>query len=144
MRHQLGGYAHLARMIDKCRAVLSGTEGEYIYPCPLDEALLEFAGIASADFTEAVKAHPDDQGVVDWFLGAAKPHTAAEREAWNQALLQRRPSSPESAERFKQYRDAVDPTRTDVTTWADLQDLEERRPVPRREPVAHGGPPPSS
>ena len=34
MRYQMNGYVHLARMIDKCRAVLAGTEGEYIYPCP--------------------------------------------------------------------------------------------------------------
>lgn len=136
MRHELGGYVHLARMIDKCRAVLSGTQGEYIYPCPLDERLLEFAGIASADFTEAVKAHPDDRGVVDWFLRTARPHGEAERAAWNEALLRRGPSSPESAERFKQSRDAIDPTRADLTAWADLQDLEEGRPVPRREPVA--------
>jgi hypothetical protein len=123
-------------MIDKCRAVLAGTQGEYIYPCPLDERLLEFAAISSADFTEAVKAHPEDRGVVEWFIHAAAPHSAAERDAWNEALLRRRPSTPESAERFKQYRDAIDPSRTDLTAWADLQDLEEGRPVPRREPVA--------
>ena len=35
MRAKLEGYVHLARMIDKCRAVQAGTEGEYIYPCPM-------------------------------------------------------------------------------------------------------------
>ena len=40
MKTRLGGYVHLARMIDKCRAVLAGTEGEYIYPCPMDDRLL--------------------------------------------------------------------------------------------------------
>lgn len=132
MRHKLGGYVHLARMIDKCRAVLAGTQGEYIYPCPLDERLLDFAGISSTAFTEAVTLHPDDHGVVDWFLRVATPHSASEREAWNEALLRRGPSSPESAERFNQYRDAIDPSRTDLTAWADLQDLEEGRPVPQR------------
>ena len=39
MRVILEGYAHLARMIDKCRAVLAGTEGEYVYPCPMDDRL---------------------------------------------------------------------------------------------------------
>ena len=32
MRVKMESYVHLARMIDKCRAVLVGTEGEYIYP----------------------------------------------------------------------------------------------------------------
>ena len=136
MKERLAGYVHLARMIDKCRAVLAGTEGEYIYPCPMDERLFEFAGITSEQFTAAVKTHPRDEEVVAWFHQAAKPHSPAELEQWNQALLRRGPGSPESAERFKKYRDAVDPSRTDLTAWSDLQDLEEGRPVPRREPVA--------
>jgi hypothetical protein len=132
MRFKLAGYAHLARMIDKCRAVLAGTEGEYIYPCPMDERLMEFAGITSDQFTAAVKANPADQGVVVWFEQAATPHSPAELEEWNQKLLSRGPSSPESAARFKKYLAAIDPSRTDITAWSDLQDLEEGRVVPRR------------
>ena len=128
----VAGYVHLGRMIDKCRAVLSGTEGEYIYPCPMDERLMGFAGITSEQFTAAVKANPTDEDVVAWFRQAAKPHPPEHLEAWNRELLARGPSSPESAERFKKYRDAIDPSRTDITAWADLQDLEEGRIVPRR------------
>jgi hypothetical protein len=119
-------------MIDKCRAVLAGTEGEYIYPCPMDERLMDFADITSEQFTEAVKAHRTDEGVVAWFLQAATPHQPQQLAAWNGELLARGPSSPESAERFRKYRDAVDPSRTDIVAWSDLQDLEEGRPVPRR------------
>jgi len=132
MRTTLAGYVHLARMIDKCRAVLAGTEGEYIYPCPMDERLMEFAGITSDEFTAAVKANVTDEDVEAWFCKTATPHQPAELAAWNRQLLARGPSSPESAERFKKYRDAVDPSRTDITAWADLQDLEEGRSVPRR------------
>ncbi|MGQ0694327.1 MAG: DUF5069 domain-containing protein, partial [Nitrospiraceae bacterium] len=115
MRAKLAGYVHLARMIDKCRAVLAGTEGEYIYPCPMDERLMEFAGITSEKFTAAVKANPTDDGVAAWFTQVAQPHKPAELDEWNQKLLLRGPSSPESLERFKKYRDAVDPSRTDLT-----------------------------
>ncbi|MBI3357103.1 MAG: DUF5069 domain-containing protein [Nitrospirae bacterium] len=132
MRVKLEGYVHLARMIDKCRAVLAGTEGEYIYPCPMDERLMEFAGITAEQFTATVKANPTDEGVATWFRQVAKPHHSAELEEWNQKLLARGPSSPESAKKFKKYRDAIDPSRTDLTSWADLQDLEEGRTVPRR------------
>jgi uncharacterized protein DUF5069 len=132
MRFKLAGYVHLARMIDKCRAVLAGTEGEYIYPCPMDERLMDYAGITAEQFTATVRDTPTDKGVATWFQQAAKPHSPAELEAWNQTLLLRGPSSPESLERFKKYRDAVDPTRTDLTAWSDLQDLEEGRTVPRR------------
>ena len=132
MRVQLAGYAHLARMIDKCRAVLAGTEGEYIYPCPMDDRLLEFAGITSEQFTAAVKANQTDEGVATWFEKKAKPHQPAELDEWNQQLLARGPSSTESAAKFKKYLAAIDPSRTDISAWSDLQDLEEGRVVPRR------------
>ena len=132
MRTTLAGWVHLARMIDKCRATLAGTEGEYIDPCPMDERLLDFAGITSEQFTAAVEANATDQGVIEWFRRTAKPHEPDELDAWNQGLLRRGPSSPESAARFKRYLNAVDPSRTDISAWSDLQDLEEGRPVPKR------------
>jgi hypothetical protein len=136
MRVKLEGYVHLARVIDKCRAVLAGTEGDYIYPCPMDVRLMEFAGITDTQFTEVVKANPTDEGVAEWFRGAAKAHTPAEQEDWNRMMLNRGPSTPEKQEYFNKLRDAVDPSRTDLTAWSDLQDLEEGRTVPRRERVA--------
>jgi hypothetical protein len=135
MKFKLAGYAHLARMIDKCRAVLAGTEGEYIYPCPMDERLMEFVGITSEQLTAAVKANSTDEGVVTWLGKTAQPHQPAELEDWNQQLLARGPSSPDSAARFKKYLAAIDPSRTDITAWSDVQDLEEGRVVPRREPA---------
>jgi hypothetical protein len=134
MKVKIAGHVHVARMIDKCRAVLAGTEGEYIYPCPMDERLMEFSGITAEQFTAAVKTNPTDEGVAAWFQQAAKPHRPAELEGWNQKLLARGPSSPESATKFKKYLDAVDPSRTDLTAWSDLQDLEEGRTVPHQLP----------
>ena len=135
MRVKMDGYVHLARMIDKCRAVVAGTEGEYIYPCPMDERLMEFAGITADQFTATVKANPSDDAVARWFIQAAKAHPPVQLEAWNRMMLSRGPSSPESMVRFKKYLDAIDPSRTDLTAWSDLQDLEEGRTVPIREPV---------
>jgi uncharacterized protein DUF5069 len=132
MSEKLEGHVHLARMIDKCRAVLAGTEGEYIYPCPMDERLLEFVGITADQFTAAVKSNQTDEGVAEWFRKTAKVHFAAELEAWNRMMLNRGPSTPEKQDYFNKLRDAVDPTRTDLTAWADLQDLEEGRTVPKR------------
>lgn len=132
MRVTLEGYVHLARMIDKCRAVLAGTEGEYIYPCPMDDRLMEFAGITTDQFTAAVKHHPTDDGVARWFQQIVKPHSQAEVDEWNRMMLNRGPSTPEKQASFNKYRDAVDPSRTDLSSWADLQDLEEGRTVPRR------------
>lgn len=129
---KLAGYVHLARMIDKYRAVLAGTEGEYIYPCPMDFRLMEFAGITADQFTAAVKANPTDDSVVEWFRKTAKVHPPAELEQWNEMMLSRGPSTPEKQDYFNKCRDAVDPSRIDLKSWADLQDLEEGRVVPRR------------
>ncbi|TKB57081.1 MAG: DUF5069 domain-containing protein [Nitrospira sp.] len=136
MRVKMEEYVHLARMIDKCRAVLAGTEGEYIYPCPMDDRLMEFVGITADQFTTAIKANPSDDAVAKWFTQAAKAHPPAELDAWNQMMLSRGPSTPKKQEYFNQLRDAVDPSRTDLMAWADLQDLEEGRHVPRQEPDA--------
>jgi hypothetical protein len=132
MQSKMEGYVHLARMIDKCRAVLAGTEGDYIYPCPMDERLMEFAGITADQFTAAVKPNPSDEAVAIWFTQTAKPHPPAELEAWNRTMLTRGPSTPEKQKYFNKLRDAVDPVRTDLISWADLQDLEEGRAVPKR------------
>ena len=132
MRVKMAGYVHLARMIDKCRAMLAGTEGEYIYPCPMDDRLMEFAGITANQFTAAVKANSSDDTVAKWFTQTAKAHPPAELEAWNRMMLSRGPSTSKKQEYFNKLRNAVDPSRTDLTAWADLQDLEESRTVPRR------------
>jgi len=132
MRYQIDGYVHLARMIDKCRAVLAGTEGEYIYPCPMDDRLMEFAGITADQFTASVKANPSDEAVADWFTRTATAHAPAELDAWNRMMLTRGPSTPKKQASFNKLRNQIDPSRTDLTAWADLQDLEEGRTVPRR------------
>lgn len=138
VREKLAGYAHLARMIDKCRAVLAGTQGEYIYPCPMDQRLLEFAGITPEQFTDAVRGRTDE-AIADWFRKAAKPHNTEEIEQWNEVMLTRGPDTEEKWEYFRTLRDAIDPNRTDITTWADLLDLDEKRPVPIRKTTVAGG-----
>ncbi len=125
------GYVHLGRMLDKCRAVIADTHGEYIYPCPMDQRLLEFAGLTAEQFTDAVQGRSDSE-VVEWFQATSAARTPDEIEAWNHMLLTRGPDTEEKRAYFKEIRDAIDPTRTDITTWADLLDLEEGRPVPVR------------
>lgn len=126
-----GGYVHLLRMIDKCRAVLAGTEGPYIYPCPMDRRLFEFTGLTPERFTEAVGSKSDSD-VAEWFKEQAAPHTQAEIDAWNEMMGTRGPDTEEKKAYFKECRDAIDPTRTDIASWADLLDLEEQRAVPPR------------
>ncbi len=136
VRERLGGYVHLARMLDKSRASLSGTLGEYVYPCPLDKLFLEFIGISDQRFLEVVKERID-QEVEDWIKQNAVPHSQPEIESWNDMMLTRGPDSKEKWEYFQKIRDSIDPARTDITTWADLLDLEEYRPIPNSEAMTN-------
>ncbi len=126
VRLKLGGYVHLARMIDKCRAKHADQLGEYIYPCPMDQLLLDFAGIDSETFFEAVDSRSDEE-ILRWFQSTATPRTPQEIEDWNTSFLNRGPDTDEKREYFLKTRDSIDPTRTDITTWADLLDLDEQR-----------------
>lgn len=131
-REKLAGYVHLPRMIDKCRATLAGTQGEYKYPCPLDQELLEFSGIKAEQFTATVRGTKDDRAVADWFKKTAKPHSADEIERWNQTFLNAAPETDEKRAYHRGLVNAIDPSRTDITTWVDMLDLDEKRPVPKR------------
>jgi type II secretory pathway pseudopilin PulG len=130
-KETVAGYVHVARMIDKARASNAGTLGEYIYNCPMDRAWLEFTGLTAEAFAEAVKSR-DDRRMVQWIRENAKLNSADEITTWNQRLLSRTPSSPESQRRFDETRQRIAPNRTDVTTWPDMIDLEEGRSVPKK------------
>jgi hypothetical protein len=128
---KLGGYAHLARMADKARAKAAGTVGEYIYPCPLDLALLEFLTIDPDAFYEAVR-NKDDRELLAWVREKAATRSSEEIESWNRAFLSRKPRNEDSQRRFDEIRNRLAPHRTDITAWPDLLDLEEGREVPAR------------
>jgi hypothetical protein len=137
-REKLAGYVHLARMTDKCRATLAGTQGEYKYPCPMDQRLLDFAGITAEQFTTAVRSAKNDQALTEWFTQAATPHSSDDIARWNQTFLTWEPDTDEKRTYFNKLRDAADPSRTDITTWADLLDVDEKRPVPKRTAKVRG------
>ena len=131
-RDLLGGFVHLARMIDKARAREAGINGAYIYPCPLDKALMSFLEVTEQDFAHAAKTRTDDL-ILEWLTVNARPRSKKQIELWNKQMLERGPDDDAKWGYFKKTRDAIDPSRTDIATWIDLLDLEEGRAVPRRD-----------
>ncbi len=113
-------------MIDKARAKAAGTIGEYIFPCPLDQVLLDFLGIDGLVFFEAVQSRADED-IVRWLHQHGKAHSPQQLEEWNQTFLERIPKDDDSLRHFLEIRNRIAPRRTDVTTWVDLLDLEEGR-----------------
>jgi hypothetical protein len=65
-RTTLAGYVIAARVLDKCRATLAGTAGEYEFDCPLDNQFLGFAGITADAFRNFVATGAPDAEVAAW------------------------------------------------------------------------------
>src|ERR1700728_2958188 len=86
-RERIAGFAIAMRTIDKCRASVAGTLGEYHYDCPLDNMLFSFKGINGAEFKTAVVAAKtyDDVGV--WLQGHGTAKTPAEIKAWSDQVI---------------------------------------------------------
>ncbi len=119
----LAGLAHLPRMIDKARALRNNTLGEYIYPCPLDRHVLNFLATDPEDFADLAEVNDDGQ-MAEWADESGRSRTGKERDLLNAKILNRKPDAATMAE-FLDQKNRIDPTRTDVITWADLRDLEE-------------------
>lgn len=64
----IGGVPWLARMADKARAKADGTIGDYIYPCPIDQRLLNEAGISADEFMKIATSAKNDDELVAAFL----------------------------------------------------------------------------
>ncbi len=65
-REPLGQFLWLARVYDKSRAFLAGTIHDYIYPCPMDQGVMERWGVSRDEFEKAVNECHDDAAILRW------------------------------------------------------------------------------
>jgi hypothetical protein len=79
----LGGYILAQRCVDKCRADLAGTVGDYHFDCPLDNYFLGFAGIKGSDLKEFVATGADDEAVGQWITEHATKRERIEIIKWD-------------------------------------------------------------
>lgn len=83
---QIGGFAIIARTIDKCRATIAGTNGEYHFDCPLDNILFSFKDIQGADFRAYVEKGHTDEEIAQWVKDNGVPKTDEEIQVWSDAF----------------------------------------------------------
>jgi hypothetical protein len=83
---RIGGFAIIARTIDKCRATLEGKNGEYHFDCPLDNVLFSFKGIKGDVFKAYVAEGHSDEEIASWLKIVGTPRTDAEIKAWSDAF----------------------------------------------------------
>ena len=100
-RAHLGHYALMARMIDKGRATLAGTAGEYHFACPLDTMLFDYKGVKADDVKKLLASSATDEQVVAWFEGHGTSKTTEETKAWSTGIEGYRPyDNPEKKDWF--------------------------------------------
>ncbi len=128
-REMLGGYVIAGRMLDKCRAVVAGTNDEYHFDCPLDNFFLSFAEIKADDFKEIVATGASDEEVADWINKNAKEHSPQEIIQWNNTMRDKRLSEMpiELQEFLEGYIPQAIPAEKIVRVWFDVYDIEEGR-----------------
>ena len=125
-RVRLGGYAILARCLDKGRATLNGKNGEYHFACPLDEHFLNFAGVDPEALKKELGAGKGDGEILEWIHANSK-HKRSESEIveWSAYQDRRAPSDPESREYFNGLHAKIAPKREDIWSWFDLLDVDD-------------------
>lgn len=79
----IGPYVILARTIDKCRAAIVGTAGEYHWDCPLAMMLFDWKGIDPQAFKQQVEAGNDDEAIMKWLHTNGHQKSDEEILAWS-------------------------------------------------------------
>ena len=85
-RERLGGFVIALRAVDKCRASLAGTLGEYHYDCALDNLLFRFKGITGEQFKAAVQASTSYEHIAAWLQANGTVKTPAEIKTWSDEM----------------------------------------------------------
>lgn len=88
---ELGGIRWLPRMIDKARAAMKGTLGDYLYgQSPMDRSMLRALGMSYKEFTQIVRESGNDDERVLQLLRERAPEGLELAHRWSERLPQRR------------------------------------------------------
>jgi hypothetical protein len=125
-RTRLGGFVILPRLLDKCRAQLSGTNGEYQYGAPLDERFFRFTNVPSDELYNLVATGLGDAEILSWIHSLPDSmHCAVTIEAWSRHRDTALPTDVENRQYMINRVSELGPHRDDIATWHDLLDLDD-------------------
>lgn len=124
----LAGYVIASRMLDKCRALVNSTNGEYHFDCPLDSFFLNFADVCSLAFKQLVESGANDEEVAAWITEQSH-HSEDTIKLWNLKMRQTRITElPIQLQLFLEcYIRKSIPENRRIYTWFDVYDIEEGR-----------------
>jgi Domain of unknown function (DUF5069) len=128
-RETLAGYVIGMRTLDKCRALVAGTIGEYHFNCPLDKMFLEFTGISGEDFQAKVATGATDTEMADFIKAKATKREPIEIVKWNNSQRDIRVSElPDGLQEYMEsYIPQFIPKNRVVHHFFDIYDIEEQR-----------------
>ena len=125
-RTRLGGYVILPRILDKGRALIADTNGEYNYACPLDQNFFEFSQISPDDLKAQLATGQSDTEILNWVREqVAGRISESDIARWSAHTELQTPMSIDKRGFFHQIHEEVAPERDDIATWFDLLDLDD-------------------
>lgn len=125
-RVRLGGYTILPRLLDKARATLAGTNGEYLYNNPNDGHFFRFTGITPEALLAQVKTGAGDWDLLLWIQEQASiPRTALEIQQWSDWTETVAFNDVEMREWFTEQIKRLNPAREDLRGTFDYLDLDD-------------------
>jgi uncharacterized protein DUF5069 len=126
-RVRLGGYVMLARILDKGRAEIAGTAGEYKFNNPMDHHFFRFTGVTPEALKAELAKGKGDQEILTWIQETApNKRTPWEIQHWASWLNERGPDGDtETLEFFAKRVGDIHKEREDVRTWFDYLDLDD-------------------
>ena len=128
-REKIADYVFAARALDKCRAYLAGTIGDYEFNCKLDRRFFDLTTINVLDFLEFVATGADDAEVDRWIREYAVARDRSEIVKWNNQMRELRISElpVESQVYLEDYIPQFVPSSKSIVTLFDVFDAEEGR-----------------
>jgi len=126
-RVRLGGYVILPRILDKGRAELAGTAGEYKYNNPIDRHWFRFTGIDPAALKAELASGRGDGEILAWIQNQTPLHrTPWEIQQWSAYHNERGPDGDvETLEYFTKRVGDLTRDREDIKSWFDYLDLDD-------------------
>lgn len=123
---RLGGYTILPRLLDKARAVLAGTEGDYRYDNPNDGHFFHFTGITPEALLEKVRTGAGDWEILVWIKESApRKHDAFAIAQWSHWTETVGLNDVEGREWYTEQIARLNPEREDLRGTFDYLDLDD-------------------
>lgn len=123
----LMGVIGLARLVDKGRASLSHSLGEYFFGKDsfLDSHVLKFLGISADAFKNELPDLPDDGSVLNWLQEQVKK-SDTDTTSFNNRITNQGPHNSRQKSWFRNRVNGLDPNRPDIETLITMVQLDDQ------------------